>query len=61
MLSIRSLLAHWPWLPAQVREAVHSLDDQDPDALLESAELLVHSVGVDLEDARELVGLDQRA
>jgi hypothetical protein len=61
MLSVRSLLAHWPWLPADVREGIRNLDQLDPYWLMESAEMLVRRTGVDLEDACELVGLDERA
>jgi len=61
MLSVRSLLAHWPWLPADIREAIRSLDQRDPYPAIESAEMLMQCVGVDLEDACALVDLDERA
>jgi hypothetical protein len=57
MLSIRSLLPHWPGLPADLRDALAHLDPRDGFALLESAELLAARLEIDLEDACELVGV----
>jgi len=61
MLSVRSLLAHWPWLPADIRKAVRRLDQRDPYPVMEAVDILMHCAGVDLENACVLVGLDDLA
>jgi hypothetical protein len=50
------MLAHWPGLPAGVRRDIHDVDAREPCALVEVAGPLAETV--DLEDARELVGVD---
>ena len=61
MLSVRSLLAHWPGLSAHVRRAIRDVDAGDPYALVEVANLLAESTGLDVEDACELVGIEDGA
>jgi len=61
MLSVRSLLAHWPGLSAAVRRVILDVDAGDPYALAVLADLLAESTDLDIEDACALVGVDQRA
>lgn len=60
MLAVRSLLAHWPGVPADLRRTLRDVDPRDPFALVESADLLAEVMGLDREDACELVGVDDR-
>ena len=57
MLSIRSLLPHWPGLPVDLQSALAHVDPDDDRALLESAALIAARLDLDLDDARELVGV----
>jgi hypothetical protein len=60
MLSALPLLPHWPGLPAEVRNAVLHLDASDPCALVATADLLVRRMDLDLAEACELVGIEER-
>jgi hypothetical protein len=60
MLAVRSLLAHWPGVPAGLRRTLRDVDPRDPFALVESADLLAEVMHLDRDDACELVGVDDR-